>query len=75
MITAILTILFAIIGASIVWNVIGTVGRIAVICAIVIWVLVKISKKSNEKKTCSFIIMKLQVFLRFLKVLEEKNNK
>ena len=45
MITAILTILFAIIGASIVWNVIGTVGRIAVICSIVIWVLVKISKK------------------------------
>lgn len=45
MITAILTILFAIIGASIVWNVIGIVGRIAVICAIVIWVLVKISKK------------------------------
>ena len=45
MITAILTILFAIIGASIVWNVIGTFGRIAVICAIVIWVLVKISKK------------------------------
>ena len=45
MITAILTILFAIIGASIVWNVIGTVGR---------------------------IIMKLQVFLRFLKVFRGK---
>ena len=68
MITAILTILFAIIGASIVWNVIGTFGRIAVICAIVIWVLVK----TNEKKTCSFIIMKLQVFLRFLKVFKGK---
>ena len=47
MITAILTILFAIIGASSVWNVIGTFGRIAVMWAIVIWVLVKISKKNQ----------------------------
>lgn len=45
MITALLTILFAVIGASIVWNIIGTVGRIVVICVIVIAVLVKISKR------------------------------